>query len=138
MSNDVLDMFAAANFRPTGGTRNFALKIEGFDLSGRTHFVVGTDLSDPDQPRVKVFLRDLGDDKTRNRPSIWHYATNPYASLTEADHRNPTKMQAISNSLEAKCYTAPGGVLMIQGLLTTRPVVPFRRPGLIAWQRPVS
>lgn len=113
--NDLIDGFAATNFRRTGTTRHFALKVEGFDLSGPIHYVMGVDLSAPEQPRVRVFLRDLEPEKMKRRPSIWHYATNPFANLSQEDLRNTAKMQAAGESMEAKCFTAPGGVLMIQG-----------------------
>lgn len=99
------------------GSRNFPLKVESYDLTGKVHFVCGVDLSCPhEEKRVRVFLRDMKSDSAgaKNRPSIANYATNPYEGLTEADLKNPAKMQKINDSIEAKCFTQPGGILMVQ------------------------
>lgn len=112
-----LDEFDKVSFTAKQPTRNFPLKIENFDTSGKVHYVCGIDLSSGNaKKRVRVFLRDMKSDKpgAKSRPGIIHYATNPYAGLSEADFRNPGKMQQINETLEAKCYTEPGGVLMVQ------------------------
>lgn len=99
------------------GSRNFPLKVESYDLTGKTPFVSGIDLScRQDQKRVRVFLRDMkaGSPGAKNRPSIANYATNPYDGLTEEDRKNQARMKEIRESVEAKCFTPPGGVLMIQ------------------------
>lgn len=92
--------------------RNFPLQIEAYDLTGSTHFVVGTDLSSG--RRVRVFLRPQKSDKAKARAEIWHYATDPYRDFTDADFRNKARMMAVAETLEAKCFTEPGGVLMVQ------------------------
>lgn len=116
MSSFNLSEFSSVSFVPHSAMRNFPLRVESYDLSGPLHFVAGVDLSSPDLNRVRVFLRDLKSaSSTKNRPGVLHYATDPYAGLSEDDLRDRRRMDAIAATLEARCFTEPGGVLMVQG-----------------------
>lgn len=107
--------FDALSTGPRTPARNFPLQVEGYDVSGATHFVCGVDLSSPEKRRVRVFLRDAKEaSKTANRATVMHYATDPFKGWTETDYRDRAKLEKANQSLEAKCFTAPGGVLMVQ------------------------
>lgn len=94
----------------TGDSCSFPLRVEGYDLTGKLPMVMGVDMASGE--RVKVFLRDS---KNARRSEVRHFATNPYANLSEGDFRNPSKMAEISDTREAKCFTPVGGILMVQG-----------------------
>lgn len=107
--------FGAISLSPRSVTRNFPLQVEGYDITGAVHFVHGIDLSSGvEKRRVRVFLRDIRSEGGGVRPGVRHYATNPYAGLEDADFHDRRKMDVIGQSLEARCFTAPGGVLMVQ------------------------
>ena len=110
-----LSVFEAVSLTPRTASRNIPVQVEGYDLSGMVHFVLGIDMTTGQ--RVRVFLRDMRKDApgSKSRPGVIHYATDPFDGLTESDYRDRVKMERINASLEAKCYTAPGGVLMVQG-----------------------
>lgn len=93
-----LSGFAGLSLVPRGFSRNFALQVESYDLTGETHFVVGTDLSSgTENRRVRVFLRELRDGAAgANRPPIHCYAGSD-------DPRSE------------RCLTPPGAVIMVQG-----------------------
>lgn len=115
MSSFNLSEFSSVSFAPHSAMRNFPLRVESYDLSGPLHFVSGVDLSSPDRNRVRVFLRELKSaTSAKNRPGVINYATDPYAGLSEADLRDRRKMDAVAATLEARCFTEPGGVLMVQ------------------------
>lgn len=111
-----VDGFDAVSLSPRNSARNFPLQVESYDTTGEVHYVLGVDLSSgAEQRRVRVFLREMRKEgATKNRPGIIHYATDPFAGLSDADLRDRKKMEQINASLEAKCFTAPGGVLMVQ------------------------
>lgn len=116
MSSFNLFEFNSVSFVPHSASRSFPLRVESYDVVGPIHFVSGVDLSSTDHKRVRVFLRELKNSASaKNRPGVIHYATDPYVGLSEADLRDRRKMDAIAGSLEAKCFTEPGGVLMVQG-----------------------
>lgn len=116
MSSFNISEFKSVSFTPHSGSRSFPLLVESYDVSGPIHFVSGKDLSSPNGERMRVFLRDLRNSTgAKNRPGIIHYATDPYLGLSESDLRDRRRMDAIAASLEAKCFTEPGGVLMVQG-----------------------
>jgi hypothetical protein len=111
-----LDGFSALSFSPRSVTRNFPLQVEGYDLSGPIHYVHGVDLSSgTENRRVRVFLRDMTPAGLGGaRVALRDYATDPYLNLSDADLRDRKKMEEISQSLEAKCFTPASGVLMVQ------------------------
>lgn len=116
MSAFNLSEFNSVSFVPHAGSRSFPLRVESYDVSGPIHFVSGVDLSSADDKRVRVFLREMKNASgAKNRPGVIHYATDPYVGLSEADLRDRRRMDAIAASMEAKCFTEPGGVLMVQG-----------------------
>lgn len=111
-----LSGFAALSLSPRSVTRNFPLLVEGYDVTGPVQYVQGVDLSTgAEKRRVRVFLRDIRLEGGGGvRPAIRHYATDPYLTVTDADFNDRRKMEYIRLSLEARCFTAPGGVLMVQ------------------------
>lgn len=116
MSSFNLSEFNSVSFVPHAASRSFPLRVESYDVSGPIHFVSGVDLSSTDGKRVRVFLRDLKNSAgAKNRPGVIHYATDAYLGLSEADLRDRRKMDMVAASTEAKCFTEPGGVLMVQG-----------------------
>lgn len=110
-----LSAFESMTLTPRTASRNIPLQVESYDTSGKVHFALGVDMSSG--KRIRVFLRDMKKDApgSKSRPGIIHYATDPFDGLTQADYKDRAKMERINASLEAKCYTAPGGVLMVQG-----------------------
>lgn len=109
--------FGQLSFFSKSALRNFPLLVEGYDLTGDTHFVYGMDMSSGHK-RVRVFLRALREQGVEpgklRRAEVLHYATDPFVGLSEAELNNEKLMADVGNSLEARCFTAPGGVLMVQ------------------------
>lgn len=98
--------FGGLTLKPKSTSRNFPLLVEGYDLSGPVAFVYGTDLfAGNGSDRIRVFLRDMVDRSSSTiRIGIDAYGTDP----TTCDPNSPLYNQA------SRCYTPPGGVLMIQ------------------------
>lgn len=118
-----LGAFASAKTNVSGTSRDFPLQVESFDLEAVPNTVTGRDMSSGDMARVTVFLRDLkaktaGEgEKSSNyqRASLFDFGNDPFANFTDADMRNPQKLQEVMNTMNGKCSMRPGGILMIQG-----------------------
>lgn len=116
----ILKQFSGARIGATGDLRDFPLQVSGYDLNSDPAVIIGRDLSSENNPEVRVWLREMRQgsqpqDSNQTRPEVFDFGNDPYAKLTDDQRNNNAHIQAIKVTNNGKCYTKPGGILLVQG-----------------------